>query len=63
MLNLLDKKSWTWESLTQSGREWAQQCVEARELSEELEGREMTPQEVFDEIFDKDQQREMIDQE
>ena len=63
MLTLHDLKSSTWESLPASWPEWVVAIRDAREGCEALLGRTLTPQEVFDAIFDKDAKAEIAEQE
>ena len=63
MLKLHDLKSLDWESLPQNGPEWLEAIRSAKQGVEKLMGNLMTPQEVFDAIFDKDAKAEMAEQE
>lgn len=63
MLTLQKLKSSTWESLPQNGPEWLAPIRESKEAWEEMLGRKLTPQEVFDLEFDKDAKAEIAEQE
>ena len=63
MLKLHDLKSSTWESLPQNGPEWLAPIRDSKEACEEMLGRKLTPQEVFDLEFDKDAKAEIEEQE
>jgi len=62
-MTLHDLKSSTWESLPQNGPEWLEAIRSAKQGVEKLMGNLMTPQEVFDAIFDKDAKAEIEEQE
>ncbi len=59
--------SLTWESLRQSGHELAEELMEelmeVRAWHEARLGKKLTPLQVFDMYYDKDQQAEMEEQE
>jgi hypothetical protein len=63
MLTLQDLKSLTWESLPPNGPEWTWVILNAKEAWEEIKGKALTPQEVFDLEFDKAAQEEILKQE
>ena len=63
MLTLQDLKSLTWESLPPNGPEWIWVILNAKEAWEEIKGKSLTPQEVFDLEFDKAAQEEILEQE
>lgn len=63
MLTLQELKSSDWASLPQNGPEWLEPIQEAKEAWEQILGRKLTPQEVFDLEFDKDAKAELLEQE